>query len=51
MRPWLEALAEIEYDGYINPFMHGEVEPDEMADHLAAARRYLVTCVKDIGAV
>lgn len=28
--PWLAALAKIDYRGYVNPFMHGEPEPDAM---------------------
>ncbi len=26
-RPWLEALRSIDYRGYLNVFMHGEIEP------------------------
>ena len=51
MRPWLEALAEVGYDGYVNPFMHGEVEPEQMMDHLAAAQDYLVSCREQMGRV
>ncbi len=40
--PWLRALAKVEYRGYVNPFMHGEVEPDAMSAALAKARRYLL---------
>lgn len=39
--PWLRALADIRYPGYLNPFMHGHVEPDDMSTALAAARDYL----------
>jgi sugar phosphate isomerase/epimerase len=42
--PWLKALAAAGYTGYVNPFMHGEVEPDEMSPALAGARRYLLDC-------
>ncbi len=48
MRPWLEALAEVGYEGYVNPFMHGEVEPEEMMEHLATARDYLRKCHKEV---
>jgi sugar phosphate isomerase/epimerase len=39
--PWLSALREIRYTGYLNPFMHGHVEPDDMSRALAVARDYL----------
>jgi sugar phosphate isomerase/epimerase len=31
--PWLAALAKVNYRWYVNPFMHGEPEPDEMTEH------------------
>lgn len=40
-KPWLEALAEIRYSGYVNPFMHGHVPAGEMAAALARSRDYL----------
>jgi len=40
-KPWLRALAEIEYTGCINPFMHGEVPADKMAAALGESRDYL----------
>jgi sugar phosphate isomerase/epimerase len=39
--PWLAALAEIRYRGYVNPFRHGHVEAGKMADALAKSRDYL----------
>ena len=41
MRPWLQALADIQYRGYVNPFMHGQIEPDVMSANLSKARNYL----------
>ncbi len=41
MRPWLRALADIGYQGYVNPFMHHEPEPDEMDKALRTSRSYL----------
>jgi sugar phosphate isomerase/epimerase len=40
-KPWLEALAEIRYRWYVNPFRHGHVEAEKMAAALAKARDYL----------
>lgn len=40
-KPWLLALAEAGYPGYVNPFMHGYVEPDAMTAALGQARDYL----------
>ena len=40
-KPWLEALAKINYRWYVNPFMHGHVEPDIMAAALIKSRDYL----------
>ncbi|HUT29873.1 MAG TPA: TIM barrel protein [Sedimentisphaerales bacterium] len=44
MTPWIKALADIGYRGYVNPFRHGETEPDVMAADLAKSRDYLKTC-------
>jgi sugar phosphate isomerase/epimerase len=44
MVPWLRALAEIRYGGFVNPFMHGHPEADVMSGHLAKARDYLTSC-------
>jgi len=41
MMPWLQALADIQYRGYVNPFMHGQIEPDVMSANLSKARNYL----------
>jgi sugar phosphate isomerase/epimerase len=46
MTPWIRALAEIRYRGYVNPFMHGHPEPDVMAANLAESRDYLRECYK-----
>ena len=40
-RPWLAALRGTGYGGYVNPFMHGALEPDAMASALGRARQYL----------
>lgn len=45
-KPWLKALARIDYKGYVNPFMHGHMKPDTMAAGLAKARAYLKQYVK-----
>jgi len=44
MVPWIRALAEVNYRGYVNPFMHGHPPADVMAAHLATARDYLKDC-------
>ena len=44
MQPWIQALADVRYRGYVNPFMHGQPEPERMAAHLATARDYLKDC-------
>ena len=44
MIPWIQALADIRYRGYVNPFMHGHPEADVMATNLAKARDYLKNC-------
>ena len=43
MTPWLQALAEVGYGGYVNPFMHGHPEADVMDQDLAKARECLKT--------
>jgi len=40
-KPWLTALAEADYRGYVNPFMHGHLEPEAMAAALGQSREYL----------
>ncbi len=39
--PWLAALREIRYPWYVNPFMHGHVEPEAMTAALGRSRDYL----------
>ena len=48
MQPWIQALADIRYRGYVNPFMHGHLEPEVMAGHLATAREALRDCSKHL---
>jgi sugar phosphate isomerase/epimerase len=44
--PWLRVLAEVNYRGFVNPFMHGHVEAEAMAAGLAKSRDYLRQCAK-----
>ena len=44
MTPWIRALADIQYRGYVNPFMHGHPQADVMSANLAKARDYLEDC-------
>ncbi|MHC4483264.1 MAG: TIM barrel protein [Planctomycetota bacterium] len=44
MTPWIQALADIRYQGYVNPFMHGHPEVEVMAANLAKSRDYLKAC-------
>jgi len=44
MTPWMRALADIRYRGYVNPFMHGHPQADVMAANLAKSRDYLKEC-------
>jgi len=48
MTSWLQALADIRYRGYVNPFMHGHPEPDVMTADLAKSRDYLKGCYKKV---
>jgi len=48
MTPWIRALADIRYRGYVNPFMHGHPEVDVMAANLAKSRDYLKTCYEKV---
>jgi len=41
---WIAALAKAGYEWYVNPFMHHEPDPDEMAEVLARSRDYLKQC-------
>jgi sugar phosphate isomerase/epimerase len=45
-RPWLKALARINYRGYVNPFMHHEPAPDAMSQALEESRKYLLDCCR-----
>jgi len=46
MTPWIQALADVRYRGYVNPFMHGHPASDVMANNLATSRDYLKACYK-----
>lgn len=46
MTPWICALADVQYCGYVNPFMHGHLENGVMSANLAKARDYLKDCYK-----
>lgn len=48
MRPWLRALAAIDYAGFVNPFMHYEPEPAEMDVALKKSRQYMLSAANDI---
>ena len=48
MVPWIQALADINYPGYVNPFMHGHPEAYVMSANLAKSRDYLKECFKRI---
>lgn len=41
-KPWLAALARVNYRWYVNPFMHGEPEPETMTRALRKSRDYLL---------
>lgn len=47
MTPWIRALADVRYGGYVNPFMHGHQENDVMSANLTKARDYLKDCYKN----
>lgn len=44
-KPWLNALRRANYPSYVNPFMHGHVEPAAMSAALAQSRDYLTNLV------
>ena len=48
MTPWIQALTDIRYRGYVNPFMHGHPEADVMSANLARSRDYLKDCFKKV---
>ncbi len=39
--PWILALSKADYRGCVNPFQHGEIQPDEMSAALLKSRDYL----------
>ena len=39
--PWIAALANVRYERYVNPFMHGHPAAGEMITALAKSRDYL----------
>ena len=42
--PWLKALANINYQGVVNPFMHGHSTPQELSVGIVKACAYLKDC-------
>ena len=48
--PWLTALAEVNFRYPVNPFMHHEPEPDELAEAMAKSCSYLKSCYKKASA-
>jgi sugar phosphate isomerase/epimerase len=42
--PWLAALAQVGYRGFVNPFLHSEPPPEQALTALARSRDYLKTC-------
>ncbi len=48
MVPWIQALADIGYRGYVNPFMHGHPEADVMTANLVKSRDYLRSCYEKV---
>ncbi|MBA7707710.1 hypothetical protein ES703_116589 [subsurface metagenome] len=48
MTPWIQALADIRYRGYVNPFMHGHPKADVMAANLVKSRDYLKNCYSKV---
>ncbi len=43
-KPWIAALAKVGYRGYVNPFMHGDLPPDQMDAALEKSREYVRRC-------
>lgn len=41
--PWLQALADVDYQHWMTPFMHGDLPQDEMAAAVSKAFNYLNT--------
>jgi sugar phosphate isomerase/epimerase len=46
--PWLKALSEMNYQGPVNPFMHGEATPDQMDSDLGESREYLLSTYRKV---
>jgi sugar phosphate isomerase/epimerase len=42
--PWLKALADIRYQGFVNLFMHGHPTPEELSAGMMKACAYLKDC-------
>lgn len=42
--PWLAALAQIHYNGYVDVFLHGDRDPQQMQVALAQSLAYLREC-------
>lgn len=45
--PILKALADIRYAGFVNPFMHGNLEPDDLANAITESRNHLIDCHRE----
>jgi len=46
--PWIKALADIRYQGFINPFMHGHPTPQALSEGIAKACTYLKDCHRNV---
>ena len=44
MTSWLQALADIQYKRYVNPFMHGHPSTEDVVANLAKSCEYLKGC-------
>jgi sugar phosphate isomerase/epimerase len=44
LTPWLRALAQIRYEGYVNAFMHNHPNPTEMSKALTQSKAKLEAC-------
>jgi sugar phosphate isomerase/epimerase len=44
--PWLRALGQVNYPGFVNAFMHGHLEPAAMSAALTKSRDYLRQCAR-----
>ena len=47
--PWLKALADVKYQGFVNPFMHGNPTPEDLSDGITKACAYLKDCHTRVG--